>query len=416
MKLLLRSTLYKALLAVPIALLGTAAGYTLVRTAVTHGVDEQLAYEAELVARQLAAGQLPAASGPPDRFTDVRPGDAAKMFSDTLMPEPGDPAELIPWRKGTFPGRYADGTPATITVGRSMIEPEDLVTGVAASMVLLLLLVILGNLLLDRWLSRWLWSPFHATLAELERFRIDGEVAPKFNPTRTEEFSRLNSTLERMALRMRRDHSVQKRFTEQAAHELRTPLAVMRGKLDLLIQSPRLGETDAKLLNGLYEAVDRMGRTVGNMLLLAQIGNRQHDPEDVDWAALFEREYQSLQDLMHEKNIQYTLYREQACRIRLHPMLAELMVANLLRNAVQHNVHGGTIEIRLRTNGFTVANTGPALAADPMEMFERFAKGDPSSRSAGLGLSIVKEVADGASLRVSYRLAGDMHVLEVAGG
>ncbi|MBS1945489.1 MAG: HAMP domain-containing histidine kinase [Bacteroidetes bacterium] len=416
MKLLLRSTLYKALLAVPIALLGTAAGYTLVHKAVTHGVDEQLAYEAELVAQHLLAGQLPAASGPPDRFTDVRPGNAAKMFSDTLMPEPGDSTELIPWRKGTFPGRYADGAPATITVGRSMIEPEDLVAGVAASMVLLLLLVILGNLLLDRWLSRRLWSPFHATLAELERFRIDGGAAPEFNPTRTEEFSRLNSTLERMALRMRRDHSVQKRFTEQAAHELRTPLAVMRGKLDLLIQSPRMGEADAMLIDGLYKAADRMGRTVGNMLLLAQIGNRQHDPEDVDWAALFERECQGLQDPMHDMNIRYTLHREQACRIRLHPLLAELMVANLVRNAVQHNVHGGTIDVRFRRERFTVANTGPTLAADPMEMFERFAKGDPSSRSAGLGLSIVKEIADGAGLSVSYRLAGDMHVLEVMEG
>lgn len=415
MKLLLRSTLYKALLAIPLALLGTAMGYALVRAAVRHEVDEQLAYEAQLVGRRLLAGEAPTAGGAPDRFTHVQPGSTVELFGDTLLPEPGDPDELIPWRKGTFPARFADGSPCTITVARSMLEPEDLVAGVAASMVLLLLLVVLGNLLLDRWLSRRLWRPFHATLAVLEHFRIDGEGPTQFPHTRTEEFARLNTTLERMTRRMRRDHTLQKRFTEQAAHELRTPLAVMRGKLDQLIQTPHLEEADAKLIEGLYQAADRMGRTVGNMLLLAQVGNRQFDPEEVDWAALFERERQGLQDLMHDKNIRYTMHREQACRIRLHPLLAELMVANLVRNAVQHNVRGGTIEVRLRADGFTVANTGPALAMDPMELFGRFAKGDPSSRSAGLGLAMVKEIADGAGLHVAYRSAEGIHVLELSG-
>lgn len=414
MKLLLRSTLYKALLAIPLALLGTAMGYALVRAAVRHEVDEQLAYEAQLVRRRLLAGEAVAASSAPDRFTHVQPGSTVELFGDTLLPEPGEPDELIPWRKGTFPARFADGSPCTITVARSMIEPEDLVAGVAAGMVLLLLLVVLGNLLLDRWLSRRLWRPFHATLGELERFRIDGEAAPQFPPTRTEEFSRLNSTLERMTRRMRRDHTLQKRFTEQAAHELRTPLAVMRGKLDQLIQSPHLEEADAKHIEGLYQAADRMGRTVANMLLLAQIGNRQFDPEEVDWAMLFERERQGLQDLMHDGNIRYTMHREQACSIRLHPFLAELLVANLLRNAVQHNVPGGTIEVYLRADGFTVSNTGPDLAMDPMELFGRFAKGDPSSRSAGLGLSIVKEIADGAGLHVVYRTGDGLHTLEVS--
>jgi signal transduction histidine kinase len=101
------------------------------------------------------------------------------------------------------------------------------------------------------------------------------------------------------------------------------------------------------------------------------------------------------------------------CSIQLHPVLAQLLVANLLRNAVQHNLQGGTLDVTISEQEILVRNSGQALSVPPSTLFDRFAKGDPSSTSAGLGLSMVKEIADRNGLRVTYSVEGGLHTLAV---
>jgi signal transduction histidine kinase len=285
--------------------------------------------------------------------------------------------------------------------------------GIAASMTALLLLMVLANLLLNHWLSRKLWKPFHYTLDELERFKMDAQSRGPLPATDVDEFNAMNRTLEAMMTKMRSDFTAQKRFTEQAAHELQTPLAVMQSKLDQLIQSPNMGEHEATTIEGLFQARERMGRTVTNMLLLARIGNRQFPAERIDWSAIFRDQCAALTDLITERGLTFTLREEEKCHVLLHPVLAELVVANLVRNAIQHNNPSGTIDVAIRAIGFTIRNTGPDLAVDPATLFERFAKGDLSSPSTGLGLSIVKEIADGNGLLLTYGASHGTHTLVV---
>ncbi|MBL0044813.1 MAG: HAMP domain-containing histidine kinase [Flavobacteriales bacterium] len=417
MKLLQRSSLYQLALAVPIVIVGTAIGYWLVSAVVKEEVDEQLTFRSKRIAQDLRNGKEDFTTGASSEMMLVVPGvSAGTMFMDSVMPEPEDDGELMPWRIGRFPAEYADGTPCTITVGRSLLETEDLVMGIAASMTVLLLLVVLANLLLNRWLSRKLWKPFHDALATLERFRMDAPSAGALPASDVDEFNAMNRTLDTMMMKMRADFTTQKRFTEQAAHELQTPLAVMQGKLDQLIQSPNMGEQEAGTIDGLFQARERMGRTVTHMLLLARIGNRQFAPERIDWSALFRDQHAALEDLITERGINFTMHEEEACRVRLHPLLAELIVANLLRNAVQHNIPSGSIEVAIHASSFTIRNTGPELPVDPTTLFDRFAKGDPSSASTGLGLSIVKEIADGNGLLVSYGISHGTHTIAVRNG
>lgn len=417
MNLLQRSSLYQLALAVPMVIAGTAIGYVLVSSVVKKEVDEELEFQAKRIARELHGGKRDFPTSASSEMLRVVPGVSVdSWFTDTMMPEPDDDGELMPWRIGRFPAAFADGSPCTITVGRSLLETEDLVMGIAASMTVLLLLVVLANLLLNRWLSRKLWKPFHNTLSGLERFRMDAPSGNALPASDVDEFNAMNRTLNAMMEKMRADFSAQKRFTEQAAHELQTPLAVMQGKLDQLIQSPRMGEYEAATIEGLFQARERMGRTVTHMLLLARIGNQQFTPEAIDWSAVFREQCAALQDLITDRGLTFSLQEDQKCGIRIHPMLAELIVANLLRNAVQHNILDGTIEVKIQASGFTVRNTGPDLSVDPTALFDRFAKGDPSSQSTGLGLSIVKEIADANGLLVRYDVLHGMHTIAVNNG
>lgn len=413
MKLLQRTALYQALLALPMVALGTGLGYLLVHRAVTAEVDETLEYHAGQVQQQADANEPPKNHAAPGLLLQVRPGTLPhKEFRDTTIYDTLE-QERIPWRIGRFPLRQPDGSSAVLTLGRSQLETDELVTGIAGGIAAMLVVFSLCTLLLYHWLSGRIWLPFRANLRAMETFRPDAK-APVLTPSRVEEFAAMAGALDRMMGNMQRAFTAQKRFTEQAAHELRTPLAILRGRLDQLIQSPQLGEADAAAIQGIDLAIGRMGRIVADMLALAEIGDGGFPPGSVDWPALFAAELRLVKGLCEHQGIQAELRNEGPCALRLHSRLAQLLVANLVRNAVQHNVQNGSLVVTLAPAGITVCNTGPRLTVEPATLFQRFAKGNPASSSPGLGLAMVKEIADRNGLRVSYTEDGGMHRITVA--
>jgi len=416
MKLLQRTSLYQLVLAVPLMIAGTAIGYVLITSVVTSEVDEQLAHQAEVVMQEMRNGQRTFSSTAPDMSIAVRPGgDAAITYSDTTMYNAAE-EEILPWRIGRFSGTLPDGSPCTITIGRSLVETEEMVMGIALSMVALLTLIVLGNWLLNRWLSRTLWRPFHGTLNELQRFDMNGSTPPVLPDTRVEEFTAMNRVLNTMMAKLQADFTAQKRFTEQAAHELQTPLAVMQGKLDQLIQSPNIGEQEAGIIDGLFRARERMGRNVNNMLLLARIGNQQFAPATIDWQSLFEEQHTLLEDTIQQQGLRFSIQQDQPCTLRLHPLLADVLVANLVRNAVQHSSAQGNVNVKINAASFVVSNTGKDPGMSTTLLFDRFVKADPSSASAGLGLSMVKEIAERNGLHMAYGYADGIHTVVLSGG
>ena len=412
MKLLQRTALYQALLALPMVVIGTAIGYGLVRHTVTHEVDEALADHAKLVQERLRITQQGLEITAPDVLVRIAPGSISGVqFSDSVIYDSLE-AEDIPWRIGRFPATQVDGSTVVLTIGRSQLETDDLVMGIAASIAAVLVLFTLCTLLLYRWLSARLWRPFHANLQTMERFRPDAP-APPLASSDVDEFTSMAHVLGDMMANMQHDFTAQKRFTEQAAHELRTPLAILHGRLDQLIQSPSMGEREAETIQGMYTASERMGRTISDMLLLAKVDDGGFAPEELDWPRIFREETALLKDLIAEQKLTVDLKEESRCQIHLHPMLAQLLVSNLLRNAVQHNVPNGSISVVITQESITVRNSGPALTVEPASLFERFAKADPSSTSPGLGLSMVKEMAQRNGLRVEYTAGNGMHEITV---
>lgn len=413
MKLLQRYFRYQLAFTVPIMVLGTISGFVLVNTIVKDEVDEQLQLQAEQVAHELSIGQAPSPSNAPDVLVAVAPGTmSAALFKDTSMYNAAE-EEVLPWRLGRVPVQIPNGDRHIVTVGRSLVNTDEMIATLALALAALLALMAAGNFILSRRLSVRLWRPFQHALDEIDRFRVDGSRSPDLPDPDVDEFARLNRTLRRMMAQMREDHSAQKRFTEHAAHELQTPLAIMQGKLDQLIQSPRLGPADAELLTSLLQARERMGRSVGNMLLLARIGNQQFPASHIDWLGVIQEQEKSLADLIEERGLTVDVRQEQECRSALHPFLAELLVGNLFRNAVLHNIRGGYIRITINVDGFSITNSGQPLRVPPEALFERFAKGDPASSSTGLGLSLAQEIATHNGMRIVYESTGAEHRISI---
>lgn len=415
MKLLQRTARYQLALALPVAVVGTLLGYLLVNAIVKDQVDEFLVHHAERVRAAIMNGQSLPPTTAPDQLLLLRSGRSAQpVFADTLIADTDEEGELVPWRIARFPMPDGMRGPQVLLVGRSLVETEDLVMAIAGTMGVLLVLLLVGNLLLFRWAADRLWRPFHRIVDATGTFRADVSTIPDLPRSGTDEFDTLAAELERMMARIQADMTAQKRFTEKAAHELRTPLAVMQGKLDELLQMPGLDEERSTMLAGLLDARERLGRTVSNMLLLARIGNQEFPPAMVDWPALFREQLELLEGPIADQRITATIDATGPCTLRLHPMLAEVLVGNLVRNAVQHNRPGGRITITITREGFRIANSGAPLTVDPGTLFERFAQADPSGRSVGLGLSIAREIVEGAGWRIRYDHADGLHTLRVS--
>jgi len=411
MKLLTKTTRYYVLLAVALFALGAGALYGGLSWALRGEVDEQL-----LAQRQ----QLLTAAARP------RP---SPLLSDSLsvsrVPLPGglhdavrfDPAgrTLVPYRELSFPV-VRGGTTVWVTLGISLLETDDLLGVVLTVMLSILGLLLASLVLLNQWLARWLWAPFRHTLRALRSYDLQQRGPLVLPATPIDEFTALNLTLNRMSARLAADYERLKEFTENAAHETQTPLAIMQAQLEQLVQDDSLRPASAVLVGELYGATRRLSRLHQALTLLSKIENQQFaQAAPVRLDRVIAAKAQQLEDLAAGRAIVLHVAVAGVPALTMHPSLADSLVRNLLQNAVKHCLDGSRIEVTLGPTLLSVANPGPVVAGDPARFFERFRKHQAASDSPGLGLAIVQQICHyyGFTLRYDFAAAGAVHTLRV---
>lgn len=152
---------------------------------------------------------------------------------------------------------------------------EDILHGIVIQFVLIVTVLGVAIVLMMRFISKRLWLPFDKTLEVIESFRLENGKCPQLADSDIKEFTRLNTALDRLMNNSLRSYQLQKEFTENASHELQTPLAVFQSKLDLLLQQPGLTECQASIMQDLYQMTNRLSRLNRNLLLFAKMENNQ---------------------------------------------------------------------------------------------------------------------------------------------
>ena len=191
--------------------------------------------------------------------------------------------------------------------------------------------------------------------------------------------------------RLERGFQSQREFTADAAHELRTPLAVLRARIDTLDDKPAI--------TTLRRDVDGMSRIVGQLLELSELDGLGNEPsEAVDLRSVCAEVAEFVAPLAMAMNREVALKAgEQPVVVQGNAELLKRAVRNLVENALTHTKEHSTVEIRLEDSGtVVVCDEGPGIQANDRDMlFERFWRGDRTrSGGAGLGLSIVKRIVE----------------------
>jgi len=288
----------------------------------------------------------------------------------------------------------------------------------ALEWLLLLLLVCLmaGLIIITRLIHKKLWKPFYHTLSLTDHFNIRKNELPHFQATDIKEFNQLNQALEKLMGDNLQAYIIQKEFTENASHEMQTPLAVFRSKLDILLQQPALTEEQSTIIQTLHETVSRLVRMNNNLLLLAKMDNGQI-PEHSQTLHVHEMVKESLSLLSGQaeaSNITIKTYiDDHQPSIYAHQQLFECLVNNLLTNAIRHNVPGGKILMTLEADILTITNTGNDKPLDNDLLFRRFGRMNPTAKGSGLGLAIVRQICSLYGWQINYRFGDGMHKFEV---
>jgi two-component system, OmpR family, sensor kinase len=281
---------------------------------------------------------------------------------------------------------------------------------------LLLILVIISAGLI----SKYILAPFKRTLRVIQSFDLKQKTAIRLPDTQTSEFRELNVFLQKMTEKAREDYRSLKEFTENTSHELQTPTAIIRGKLDLLMESD-IRDEQAILIAETQNALERLSRIHSSLTLLTKLENHEYEADTKVCISQLTREtLNSFEELIQLKSLTLLTTIAEKIYVPLHPSLADLLLTNLIGNAIRHNVppaeETGLIQVSLTRDGLIVVNTGRQPQVPTAELFERFKKGNSGSDSIGIGLAIVRQICDLSHFTVDYQYRDGFHCLAVGFG
>ncbi len=307
------------------------------------------------------------------------------------------------------------GLPYQLTIKQSLEQRDVLIRKITNLMLFVFAGLFAATLIFNWAISRRLWQPFRASLKKIRGAELNKMQSVYFEETETKEFNELNTALNDMTSKINREYQIMKEFTENAAHEMQTPLAVVQSRLELLMQSASLSDEQAQSINEATESLGRLSKLNKGLLLIAKIENRQYESASaLEFSDIINKYLQLFTDLIQDKDISVSIENKGPFLHNIHPFLADSLVSNLLGNAIKYNINGGKLEIKISGNGFSIANTGESPAIPAERLFTRFHSsrtGDESSN--GLGLAIVKTIADQNGLAVTYSFLDGLHRFEV---
>lgn len=308
---------------------------------------------------------------------------------------------------------YLNNKPYRYTVETNIEEARETVAAIAGLTVFFFIIIVAGLLYLTRKLSATVWSPFRNTLEKLKTFNLNSQANIDFDKTDTAEFEALNQSLSKLIERNISAYKTQKEFTENASHELQTPLAILKNKLDILMQSKDLTERQYNIVEEMNKALTRSTRINSNLLLLAKIENNQFDESEIiRFDILLKQSLETLQEYFEQKNISVTSEILPGITRNGNNSLTEILINNLLLNAIRHTSPAGSIRIILTAEKFEVSNSG-FKALDGDLLFKRFSRQSANSNGSGLGLAIIKEICNFHKWKIVYTFEKMHHIFVV---
>ncbi|MDB4999900.1 MAG: hypothetical protein JWR76_977 [Mucilaginibacter sp.] len=343
-------------------------------------------------------------------FTPFGHKKIKRRFLDTIYQMKG--THLEPGR-ALITSVKVSGQNYRILVIQSKLQTEYLIKIIFLITIGVIVILLAVLMILNRVILKSIWQPFYKLLFQLKEFSLANQTNIESIPSKIDEFIELDNAMLTMAYRVKNDYQNLKAFTENASHELMTPISIINSKLDTLVQTDEFTDKQSKLLNDLYGTVTRLTRLNKSMLLLAKIENGliTDDNQEVDIKKMIKECLYQHEEMIHQLNINLqTDFQDK--RVKASKLLMEVLLNNLISNAIRHNHSNGEIKIVLDTKQLNISNTGTGTF-NFEQVLKRFHKSD-GSEGIGLGLTLCKQICDNYGFKLNYSLHKNTHTFAVS--
>ena len=325
-----------------------------------------------------------------------------EMYRDTVMYSE-ETGTFTPYRQLFFTAFYKNEH-HLININQPTVIRNDLFYAIVTSLLLLLVLFVLFTYVIEYLLKKNVWSPLNYNLRKLHEYDLKANAVLQLKKPGIKEFDEMNEVILRMVDKINADYENSRLFTEDASHEMQTPLSIIKSKMDLLMQNPllMLDKDNENSVRAISRAVSRLSRMNKSLLLITRINNNQYEEkENIRLDKHLAVYLNDLEELFEAKQLTVKTVVS-PCLLFMNSNLAEILLSNLLSNAIRHNLPQGWIDLFLDNSRFVISNTCKGGLKSEANLFNRITFHNKSEESSGLGLNIVRSICDKNEFHIRY--------------
>lgn len=332
-----------------------------------------------------------------------------ERLKDTLIFDPSQD-ELEEFRELTT---YSDidGKKYRITVRTLVEESEDILVAVVVSYLVIILLVFIFLFYFNKAWNQKLWFPFFNNLEQMKRFSLTSDRPIAFMDSDILEFSELNYEITDLTDKVRSDYKNLKKYSEDVSREMQTPLPIIQAKIENIFNGDNLSDVQFEHLTSIQKDIQRLTQMNKRLTLLTKIENQQFsNPQLLDFNLQVKQRIENFSEIYPSK---INLNEKSQMQLTMDTYLADVLIDNLLSNALKHTIEPGLVTITIEEDIFSVTNEGAQGILNPKKLFPRFYSETSHKKSMGLGLAIVKKICDLYGFGVTYVFKEGKHVFTI---
>ena len=307
------------------------------------------------------------------------------------------------FRTITFPVKVQDKDYLAVILLRTMGK-KDMMFATIFTFICIFLLLMLYIILMRGFITAKIWKPMKRFIDELGQASIHSDIKYEFTKSSVDEISQLEKAFMQMMNRIHRDFRKSKEWSENVTHEMQTPLTIMRSKIDLLLEMHQEDSKTIELLHIMQININRISLFNRSLMLLTRINNQQYDNKILcEFNRYIREKGEEYNEFFELKNITYTLKEDALFIHEIDEALLCILLNNIFSNAMRYtSKENGEIAVLIEENKICITNSyiGDIPEGD---LFNRFNRSSSREDSTGLGLSIVKAIADLSELKVYAR-------------
>lgn len=258
-------------------------------------------------------------------------------------------------------------------------------------------------------------KPLYRLTGWLRTRKVNEDIPQPDSRIKVQEFKEIEAAVLEASEKSKKIYEEQKRFIGNASHEIQTPIAVCRNRLELLAENTQLDENQLSEIEKTLSTLSYISRLNKSLLMLSKIENHQFKEDtQIDINQVVHQSLETISEIYGHLHIDVKITENEPIQTIMDPTLASSLVNNLLKNAFVHNKAGGNINIEMKADTLTISNSGSEEALDGDAIFETFYKKGENTNSTGLGLAIAKAICNEYNFKINYQFAENQHFFIVS--